>query len=374
MRQTKNPILQAVSNWVKRNFSSPEAIALLFTIVFAIVFLEFLGKFLLPAFISIVIAYLLLPAVRLLERWRFPNLLAVLIVYFIFLGLFLLALFGLLPLIWKQLASVVHELPRAFSKSQLWINELMLRYPKVLPSNPLEHGSVFLKEQSVRIGQFILHFSLASIPGIIEAILYLVLIPLLVFFFLKDGKSITAWFAKYLPHRRGMLQVVWSEVNQKIGVYVKGRVAEIIIVGVVSVVTFSLLGLQYSILLGTLVGVSVIVPYIGAVVVTVPIVIIGLMQWGFAPDFIYLMIAYLLIITLDGNLLVPILFSETMDIHPIVIILSVLVFGGIWGFWGVFFAIPLATLLKAILNAWPKAQLPVAREEGAQQECPVEEK
>ena len=86
------------------------------------------------------------------------------------------------------------------------------------------------------------------------------------------------------------------------------------------------------------------------------------------------MIAYLLIITLDGNLLVPILFSETMDIHPIVIILSVLVFGGIWGFWGVFFAIPLATLLKAILNAWPKAQLPVAKEEGAQQEFPVEEK
>lgn len=364
--RNRNPILHAMSNWVKRNFSNPEALALLFTVVFVIAFLELFGRFLLPALISIIIAYLLQPVVRLLERWRLPYLLAVLIVYFIFLGLFLLALFGLLPLIWKQLASVVHELPKAFSKSQIWLNELMHHYPKLFPTNPLQHASVFLKAQSVKIGQFILQYSLASIPGIIEAILYLVLIPLLVFFFLKDGKSIAAWFGQYLPQRRGMLQVVWSEVNQKIGVYVKGRAAEIIIVGIVSVITFSLLGLQYSILLGTLVGVSVIVPYIGAIVVTIPIVIVGLMQWGFAPDFIYLMIAYLLIIALDANVLVPILFSETMNIHPIVIILSVLVFGGVWGFWGVFFAIPLATLVKAILNAWPKSQLPI-KDQTAQQ-------
>jgi len=374
MRQSKNPIFQAISVWVKRNFSHPEAIALLFTLVFAVVFFELFGKFLLPALISIIIAYLLLPAVRLLERWRLPHLLAVLIVYTIFLSLFLLALFGLLPLIWKQLASLTHELPKAFSKSQIWINEIVQHYPKLFPTNPLGHVSVFLKAQSVKVGQFILQYSLASIPGIIQGVLYLVLIPLLVFFFLKDGKSITGWFAQYLPRRRGMLQVVWTEVNHKIGVYVKGRAAEIIIVGLVSVITFSLLGLQYATLLGTLVGVSVIVPYIGAIVVTVPIVIIGLMQWGFAPDFIYLMIAYLLIITLDGNLLVPILFSETMNIHPIVIILAVLVFGGIWGFWGVFFAIPLATLIKAILNAWPKNQFLPVNEEPIQSSLPVEEK
>lgn len=364
MQQTRNPIFQAISTWVKCNFSNPEAIALLFTIVIAIIFIDLFGRFLLPVLISIIIAYLLLSVVRLLECWRFPHLLAVLIVYLIFLGLFLLILFGLLPLIWKQLASVVHQLPTAFTKSQAWINELMQHYPKLLPSNPLQHASVFLKTQSVKIGQFVLQYSLASIPGIIEAVLYLVLIPLLVFFFLKDGKMITAWLSKYLPRQRGLLQVVWLEVNEKIGVYVKGRVVEIIIVGVVSVTTFELLGLQYAILLGTLVGASVIVPYIGAIVVTIPIVIASLMQWGFSANFIYLMIAYLLIITLDGNLLVPILFSETMDIHPIVIILSVLVFGGIWGFWGVFFAIPLATLVKAILNAWPKSQLPATDKKG----------
>ncbi|MNT53842.1 hypothetical protein D3C72_1909530 [compost metagenome] len=66
------------------------------------------------------------------------------------------------------------------------------------------------------------------------------------------------------------------------------------------------------------------------------------------------MVAYLVIQALDGNLLVPLLFSEAVNLHPVAIIIAVLVFGGLWGFWGVFFAIPLATLVKAVLNAWPK--------------------
>lgn len=70
----------------------------------------------------------------------------------------------------------------------------------------------------------------------------------------------------------------------------------------------------------------------------------------------YLMIAYGIIQALDGNVLVPLLFSEAVNLHPVAIIVAVLVFGGLWGFWGVFFAIPLATLIKAILNAWPKAK------------------
>ena len=66
------------------------------------------------------------------------------------------------------------------------------------------------------------------------------------------------------------------------------------------------------------------------------------------------MIAYLVIQALDGNVLVPLLFSEVVDLHPIAIIVAVLVFGGIWGFWGVFFAIPLATVVQSVLKAWPR--------------------
>ena len=65
------------------------------------------------------------------------------------------------------------------------------------------------------------------------------------------------------------------------------------------------------------------------------------------------MITFIITQLLDGNLLVPFLFSEAVNLHPLIIIIAVLIFGGLWGFWGVFFAIPLATLVKAVVNAWP---------------------
>jgi len=113
------------------------------------------------------------------------------------------------------------------------------------------------------------------------------------------------------------------------------------------------LDLEYAVLLGSLVGLSVIIPYVGAVAVTIPVVVIALLQWGVSAHFFYLLVAYAVIVVLDANVLVPWLFSEAMDLHPVVIILSVLIFGGIWGFWGIFFAIPLATVMDAVLRAWP---------------------
>lgn len=112
-----------------------------------------------------------------------------------------------------------------------------------------------------------------------------------------------------------------------------------------------------------------IIPYIGAVAVTFPVAFAGYGQWGWGPDFAWFMVAYAVIQGLDGNLLVPLLFSEAVNLHPVAIILAVLVFGGLWGFWGVFFAIPLATLVKALLNAWPQppgeaaVQLPEKRQQ-----------
>ncbi|MFA0500414.1 AI-2E family transporter, partial [Vibrio sp. 10N.222.46.A1] len=117
------------------------------------------------------------------------------------------------------------------------------------------------------------------------------------------------------------------------------------------------LDLRYSALLAVAVGFSVLIPYIGAAAVTVPVAIVGLFQWGLEPQFYWLLLAYGIIQALDGNVLVPVLFSEAVNLHPVAIIVAVLVFGGLWGFWGVFFAIPLATLVKAVWNALPSHAL-----------------
>ena len=104
-----------------------------------------------------------------------------------------------------------------------------------------------------------------------------------------------------------------------------------------------------------MVGFSVLIPYIGAAVVTIPIAFVAYVQWGWGWDFGQVIIAYAIIQALDGNVLVPLLFSEALNLHPVAIIVAILVFGGLWGFWGIFFAIPLATVVQAVLKAWPRA-------------------
>jgi len=146
---------------------------------------------------------------------------------------------------------------------------------------------------------------------------------------------------------------VWFDVNQKIASYIRGKFVEIFAVWFITYVTFVFFDLDYAMLLSFLVGISVIIPYVGAAVITVPIAFVAYFQWGFGSQFAYVLIVYAVIQFLDGNILVPLLFSEIVNLHPIAIIAAVLIFGGIWGFWGVFFAIPLATLVNAVIKAWP---------------------
>ncbi len=175
----------------------------------------------------------------------------------------------------------------------------------------------------------------------------------MVFFLVKDKEQMLSAVRRVLPRNRGLAGQVWTEMNQQITNYIRGKVLEMVVVGVVTWIGFRIFGLNYSLLLAVLVGLSVLIPYIGAFMVTIPVVCVALFQFGMGTEFWSCFAVYLIIQALDGNLLVPVLFSEAVNLHPLVIILSVVIFGGLWGFWGVFFAIPLATLVKAVVHAWP---------------------
>ncbi len=183
--------------------------------------------------------------------------------------------------------------------------------------------------------------------------LYLVLVPVLVFFILKDKQAILNWFARFLPSERALTRQVWEEVNVQTSNYVRGKFWEVIIVWCVTYITLKAFGLRATLLVSLFVGLSVLVPYVGATLMYIPIIILGYYQFGMSSTFVWLFIAYSIIQVLDGNVLAPVLLSEATSLHPIAIIAAILLFGGLWGFWGVFFAIPLATLVNSIIKAWP---------------------
>lgn len=347
-------MLEVFKSWYHRYLSDPQAILLLTFLVLGFAIVITLGMQLAPFFAALVIAYLLESSVQHLQRIRLPRLLAVLLVFSLFMAVLIFLLLGLMPLVSRQLADFMQKLPGIINEGQQLLRRLPERYPQFISMNQIDEVMRVMRAGISELGQNVLSVSLASIPALITLLVYLVLVPLLVFFMLKDKTLIVAWVSRLLPNERALMIQVWQEMDNQIGNYVRGKIYEIFIVGGVTYLVFSLLGLSYAPLLAVLVGLSVIIPYIGAAVVTIPVALGAYVHWGWGPDFAWLMIAYAIIQVLDGNLLVPLLFSEAVNLHPVAIIVAVLVFGALWGFWGVFFAIPLATLVKALINAWPR--------------------
>ena len=348
--------MELLKDWFRRSFSDPQVVILGLFLVIGFVIIVGLGKWLAPMFASIVIAYLLEALVGRLQKSGLPRLPAVIIVFVLFITVMLFLTFGLVPIVIKQLTALVQQFPNYITQGQELLKKLPETYPQMISEDQIQVIISQLGQEMAVWGQQALSWSLASVASVIGLIVYLVLVPVLVFFLLKDKEMMASWISNYLPRERTLVNRVLIESEAQIANYVRGKVMEIFIVGSVTYVTFIILGLEYSALLATIVGFSVLVPYIGAAVATIPIALIAFFQFGWGWDFGQVMIAYAIIQALDGNLLVPLMFSEVVNLHPVAIILAILLFGGLWGFWGIFFAIPLATLVKAVLNAWPRQQ------------------
>lgn len=344
------------SCWVQKMLPNSQAVqlAILLTLGFALVI--GLSKILMPVYAAGVIAYLLEGIVRAGTRRKLPRLAAVLAVYLLFLAFVLLLLFALLPLLYQQTVQLLQQIPAWATLGQALFMELPERYPTFITEERILEVAAAVRRELIAWGQSMLTYSYSSLVSIITLIVYLILLPFLVFFFLKDQERIIGWFVQYLPEDRKLTTRVWREVDMQIGNYVRGKFIEVLALLVASLATFSLMGLNYALLLAVLIGLSAIIPYVGSTLVTFPVVIVAFFQWGATDEFWYLILAYFIIQAVDAVVLIPLLFSEVVNLHPVAIIVAILFFGGIWGFWGVFFAIPLATLVKAVLNAWPRLE------------------
>ncbi len=346
-------MFEMVVRWYKRRFSDPNAVSLFAILIVGFFTIYLFGHLIAPFLVAIVLAYLLDRPVSRLVSWKIPRALSALLVIVIFSGIMLFAIFGLVPTIWEQVGNLLNDIPSMYSELQGQIANLPEKYPELANLKIVEAVMTNAKNQLISMGESVVKGSLASLVSIATIAVYFILVPLLMFFLLKDKDEMLKTASNIMPKNRTLADKVLVEMNQQISNYINGKIMEILIVGGVSYITFALLDLRYSVLLAVAVGFSVLIPYIGAAAVTAPVAIVGLFQWGLTPDFYWLLIAYGIIQALDGNVLVPVLFSEAVNLHPVSIIVAVLVFGGLWGFWGVFFAIPLATLVKAVWKVIP---------------------
>lgn len=349
-------MFQFLSSWYKRKFSDPESVTLLLIILISFTVLFFVGHILLPVLVALVIAYLLDWPVVKLTHVGLSRKAATGIILLLFLSASITVLVGLVPIFWNQGSNLLSEAPLMLQQAKDYVQLLPEMYPKLVSQQQIALFMSNIDGGLIEFGQMALSVSFSTLKDLVALLIYTILVPLMIFFMLKDKLQLVASFKSLLPKSRRLINQVSSEMHLQIMNYIRGKLIELVIVGIATWLVLALLDMRYAALIGLMVGVSVLVPYIGAAVVTIPVVFIGLAQWGLTPDFWYAMIAYGIVQALDGNLLVPLLFSEAVDLNPVYIIVAVLFFGGLWGFWGVFFAIPLAALVKALLTAWSSSQ------------------
>tara|TARA_B100000035_G_scaffold292749_1_gene281626 strand:- start:188 stop:1243 length:1056 start_codon:yes stop_codon:yes gene_type:complete len=347
-------MIKYLKQWYDANFTDPNQVSLALILIFSIFITYILIQTISPILVAIVLAYMLEGLVQnLMKTTNIMRNISVIIVFFIFLVVSIITLFMLIPLLLDQLTLFVKSLPEIFDKSK---NLILGMYDKneYIPKDYIDKIFLGLQGETSKLGNSIFAFSMASAGGLFAIIVYTILVPIMIFFMLFDKESINGWIAKFFPQKLELTQKAYTELNLKIGNYIRCKFIEIVIVWVASFILFVLLDLNYSLLLSFLCGISVIIPYVGMIAVTIPIILVSYFQWGIAPEFWYVLIGHLLIQAIDGNVVVPILFSDAVNIHPFAILLSILFFGSVWGIWGVFFAIPLAVLINTILNVWPR--------------------
>ena len=355
-------LIKYFRQWYQKNFDSNEPAVFIVVTVIAVLIINFFCNLLAPILAGVIIAYLLEAIVFFLSKiLKLNRNVAVYVVFLVFIASVVVVLLFVLPVLIHQTEQFVQSIPQQINNLHVSLLELSKKYPTIITPEQIKDAistiSNIKMEKIAGIGEYLIKFSLESLSSLFTWLVYLFIVPLLAFVFLKDKDRIGKWFVSMLPRERGALEEVWTDVHPQLGNYVKGKTIECLIVTVVTYIGFIFFGLNYSSLLAIFVGLSVFIPYVGMVIVTIPVMLIGVSQFGFSSELFYMLLVYIIIEGLDGTLLVPLLYSEALSLHPVAVISAVLIFGGIWGFWGLFFSIPLAALINSGVKMWARRNI-----------------
>jgi AI-2E family transporter len=236
--------MEQIRDWFRRHLSDPQVVILSLILLVGVLVVTATNRILAPVFASLVLAYLLEGAVRPLEARGLPRPGAASLVFTGFMVVLVALLLVLGPALWRQTVQLMADLPQILAQGQQVLMGLPEQYPDLITEAQVDEVMNRIHGDITGLGQAILQRSVASVVGLLTVMVYLVLMPLMVFFFLKDKDRIIEWAKGFLPEDRGLVRQVWLDVDLQIGNYVRGKVWEIVIVWGVTAAIFSLLDLR----------------------------------------------------------------------------------------------------------------------------------
>ena len=333
--------------------------AALLAMVVALVGLYLLRGALLTLGISLVIAYVLLPLARLLERampWRekrplLSRVLAVSVIFLTALGALVAAGVMVISSIIRQGQRFVESFPQFLDAARWQVELWVADYNRLMPPQVRDRAEEWLSNAGGLMGDAALNIAsqtLGAITGSFSFIIGLATAPVLIFYLMKDADPIreslyTPFPAKLRPYLRDLMDIV----NRSVGGYIRGQLVLGLLVGVVVTVGLMLLGIPFAVILGIVAGLTELIPIIGPWIGGAVGVLVTLAT---EPDkVLWVILLYFGVQMLENALLVPRVQANTLGIHPIVVILVITVGSQYFGLWGVVLGPPLAAMVKGVV-------------------------
>ncbi|MBI2569357.1 MAG: AI-2E family transporter [Candidatus Schekmanbacteria bacterium] len=299
---------------------------------------------------SAVIAYILDDLITRLERHRVPRVVGVLLVLILGLGVALLTLVWLLPRLVSQLSNIVADVPAIAGLVTARIQHLQQQYAQLISTTYGEQLVTRIASEVERLGSSLVNTMLVGITGTLANLFNGVVVLFLVFEFLRDKKLILGWLSRFLPRPDSRFSAVMREVDREMGHFLRGKLIVIVLLTSAASVAYSILGLESSLFLGVLTGLATVVPYFGAVVVFFPVLLVAYYSHGSTTAMIQVGVTYLILQTIEGYVVSPWVVGHYSRIHPAAVVISILVFGSVWGMWGVILAVPGAIVIRGFLD------------------------
>ena len=301
---------------------------------------------LLPLLLALISTFLLQPAVSFVEREEISRSTAILVVYLLLTiaGSLLTSLF--IPK-WQQTwSSIQVDLPRYTAMLGAALKELQAN---LLDHFPLMANYDLAGRSRRSVEQFVAQLLVQSPRQALRLGSLILMVPLFTFFFLRDGRKIMRTFIALAPNRYfEMAHDLTALVTRQLSHFIRGRILEAAIVGLVVTIGLSFTDIRYAIFLGVFAGVTNLVPYIGPLIGMVPGLLIALVDLGMGGQFWWIVIVYFLIaqVIVDNFLLIPILISRVSNLHPIWVIIAIVMGGKLYGVLGMIIGVPVASILK----------------------------
>lgn len=309
-----------------------------------------LSSVLLPIIISFTLYALVEPFTNFLVRKNINHSLAIILILIVMLSISILAISFALPQLFEQAAILKNKMPFIFNQFEHF---LTLYSQKLADAIGVEFNVsdilVALLSKSSSLGNTLL----VKISEQLFAItLSMILVPLLTYFILKDYKTLRNKMLCWLPNSRFELGwLIYHRVTRQLQLYTRGVMIQSFIMAIVASLGYFIIGLDMPVLLGCLTGLLNLIPYIGPLIAMFLAVLVAAAMTPFNATLIYLSIAIVIVAQLIDNLIViPSVIANAVDLHPVLVIVGIIIFGSLFGTMGVILAIPALATTKIIYS------------------------